>query len=406
MSSLKIVITGAFRFPDQDAAAARVLALGKALRASGHQVVFCGWEAESRSDDADASGNFRYQGFEYHSQAEFRTARLNPVRRLWSYLTAGRNTIRWLREQPPGGVDAIIAYHGRSLFLLRLMWFCRNRGIRLLFDCTEWYGSPQLVGGSLGVDSLDNAIRMRVIYPIIGHGIVISNYLQDYYVRRGAAILILPPMVDMSESKWATPSPAIGRPVSVSLVYAGSPGKKDLLDLILVGMAQALDAGIGVTLDILGPSREEVLKLLGDQASLLERLNDSIQFLGRVPQSQVPGTLSKADFSVLLRRDDRHSQAGFPTKVVESLAVGLPVICNYTSDLAKYLTDGDEGIRVERADSDSFAKALIRAAKLSLDQRASMRLKARRLAREAFDYRPYALPLNDHVSAAPTREMG
>lgn len=406
MDRRKIVITGAFRFPDRDAAAARVLALGKALRASGHEVVFCGWEAEPRPQDIDAAGGARFQGFEYFPQAEFRTKRLNPVKRLWSYLLAGRNTLKWLRKHRESGIFAVVVYHGRSLFLLRLIRFCRKHGIRLLFDCTEWYGAGQLVGGRFGIDSLDNAFRMRVINPAIKHGFVISNYLRKYYSEHGCNVLRLPPMVDIDEAKWAAPASFASESQELSLVYAGTPGKKDLLDVMLAGMMKALNAGVLVRLMVLGPAKEEVARSLGNEVGVLETLGDKVSFPGRVAQSEVPAALRKADFSVLLRREDRHSRAGFPTKVVESLAAGVPVLCNSTSDLGEFLEDGGEGLFVVEATSDAFADTLIRAAGLTGQQRATMRMKARDRAKEAFDYRQYIGSLHEHLLAIPPSGAG
>jgi len=47
----KIIYTGAFKFPDGAAAAARVLGVGKALREIGYEVEFAGWEKEEREED-------------------------------------------------------------------------------------------------------------------------------------------------------------------------------------------------------------------------------------------------------------------------------------------------------------------------------------------------------------------
>jgi hypothetical protein len=41
--------TGAFRFPNKDAAAARVIGNAKVLKKLGHEVVFLGWEESSEN---------------------------------------------------------------------------------------------------------------------------------------------------------------------------------------------------------------------------------------------------------------------------------------------------------------------------------------------------------------------
>ncbi|HYC63483.1 MAG TPA: glycosyltransferase, partial [Reyranellaceae bacterium] len=87
------------------------------------------------------------------------------------------------------------------------------------------------------------------------------------------------------------------------------------------------------------------------------------------------------------RRDDRTSRAGFPTKVVESLAVGTPVICNHTGDLAEHVRDGQEGLVCENATPAELARVIGAAINLPRDQRAVMRRLSRRQAELAFDFR-------------------
>ena len=55
--------------------------------------------------------------------------------------------------------------------------------------------------------------------------------------------------------------------------------------------------------------------------------------------------MDNVQFDVLLRYSDlRYTKAGFPTKVVESLASATPVITNITSDLEMYLKDGENSV--------------------------------------------------------------
>ncbi len=61
----RVYYVGAFSFPEGDAAAARVLNIGKALRETGFEVIYGGWEKEARLEDKDTDGNSYYQGFRY-----------------------------------------------------------------------------------------------------------------------------------------------------------------------------------------------------------------------------------------------------------------------------------------------------------------------------------------------------
>ena len=394
----KIIYTGAFNFPDGDAAAARVLGIGKALRDVGYEVEFSGWEEHGREEDRQLSNRFVYDGFFYTSQADLRHQQLPPIRRLLRYVLAGKNTINWLNSEDTTGVSAIIAYHGGSLFLLRLAALCRQRGIKLLVDCTEWYEPSHLVGGRFGLVRLDNEIRMRFINSRIGCILPISSYLENYYSTRGCHVLRVPPLVDMAESKWLIPSQLVppGQR-NLRLVYAGTPAKKDLLGSAIRGLAILKCEGITVELHLIGPSRQAVASCLGDDIPLLDTLGETVIFHGRIPQTKVPCLISNCDFSILLRPLERYAQAGFSTKMVESLAAGVPVIANPTSDIAEFVQDGIEGILLVDHSTAAFVAGVKRALSLSQVQKEDMRRNAKLRAEISFDYRRYVKQLGSFI---------
>jgi glycosyltransferase involved in cell wall biosynthesis len=101
----------------------------------------------------------------------------------------------------------------------------------------------------------------------------------------------------------------------------------------------------------------------------------------------------------LLRPDQRFAHAGFPTKLVESLTLGTPVICNITSDIGKYVRDGVEGFVCRDSSVEAFTDALHRASTLSQAERAAMRVAAHEQATRSFDYRAHVHRLTDFVSS-------
>ena len=139
-------------------------------------------------------------------------------------------------------------------------------------------------------------------------------------------------------------------------------------------------------LHLVGPSREEVSECLGSDAPMLDMMADMLIFHGRVPQSDVPRLLATADYSVLLRPLERYAQAGFPTKLVESLAAGVPVIANPTSDIAEFVRDGIEGILLTDHSPAAFVAGVKRVLTLPLAQKDAMRLNARLRAETSFDF--------------------
>ena len=216
----------------------------------------------------------------------------------------------------------------------------------------------------------------------------ISSLLERYYRDKGKPTIRVPPTLDVAGTEWRDH----GRPDrgGLSLIYAGSPGRKDLLRNIIEGVAAVDSEGTRVTLDVLGPTMNEVQQLLGAR----RQLPQGIKVRGRVPQAEIAEAYRAADFSVLLREPLHFAHAGFPTKVPESLAVGTPVICNRTSDLPEYIRDGQEGLFCADHSAQAFASAVRRALALEPSRRGEMRRAARVAAETLFDFRRYSNDLS------------
>ncbi|MPT36129.1 MAG: glycosyltransferase family 1 protein [Flavobacterium sp.] len=122
----------------------------------------------------------------------------------------------------------------------------------------------------------------------------------------------------------------------------------------------------------------------------MERCRKSLIIHGRVKRSVVLDYMKQANFTVLLRSTElRYAKAGFPTKVVESLATATPVMCNITSDLGDYLTDGENALLVKSCSEKEFKNTLEKALALSWEQRNELCLNARKTAEANFDYRNF-----------------
>lgn len=367
-----------------------MLGLGKAMRAGGLSVFFAGGEDTERATDRQRDGNYVYQGFGYESMGELRTSAMSPAKRLVHFLSAGIPTLNWLRQTDLTGVKAIVSSSGYSGYLTRLTPFCRERGIALIVDAVEWYDPCQCVGGRYGPHFAEISFAMRYLHPRIGSIIAISSYLDRYYNDRGCRTIRVPPLVDLKDPKWSTTGAGTTHGDMPRIVYAGSPGRKDRLAIVIGGLSKLYTQGIRVQLELIGPTHADVRAMLGADCARLDLLGDSVLFRGRIPQVEVPSRLADADFSVLVRPPDRYAQAGFPTKVVESLSAGLPVITNRTSDLAEFIEDGREGILLDDCTEQAFAQGLKRALDMPRSKWRSMRVCARERAEVSFDYRAHS----------------
>ena len=88
---------------------------------------------------------------------------------------------------------------------------------------------------------------------------------------------------------------------------------------------------------------------------------------------------------------------GFPTKFVESLSVGTPVIGNLTGDLASYLVDAETGVVCLDWSVQELEHGFEKALAMSDDGRATMRNECRKMARAEFDCGNFSEALGDFL---------
>ena len=386
-----ILYSGFFRFPDGDAAGHRVKGIGRLLNALNYQVEFIGI---SESTDSETARWRELDGFRYCS--------IPRSAGRWGWLGRIDGLIHRVCQeihQQRSTLKAVILYNAPA-WICREVQACASKfGLPVIGDITEWYSPRQFKGGVFNPFFFDNEIRMRYSCRAMGHIIAISDYLESYY-SRSCSVVNLPPMIDLAEEKWRrSEASAVREQNSFQLGYAGTPGRKDNMELLLAAMlALKQKDGILVILNLYGPVATDLLQVL-KRKNLLRLLSEQIVFHGRVTSRELPGLLQMNDFTFLFRPVKRYSTAGFPTKFVESMAAGVPVIANLTSNLGRFLQNGKNGIVI---DGEKIEQALRTACALTDAERSSMRENAYQTAVHSFDYRNYIASMTKFMSSLPS----
>jgi glycosyltransferase involved in cell wall biosynthesis len=132
------------------------------------------------------------------------------------------------------------------------------------------------------------------------------------------------------------------------LTFAGRMGRQKALE---VGLA-AVAASPGVTLLLAGdgPERDAMERRAAEFG-----LGDRARFVGPLDRNGVLELFRAADASLL-----SSSWENFPHTVVESLAVGTPVISTAVGGVPEVVTDGENGLLVPAGDPDALAAAIRR----------------------------------------------
>lgn len=382
-----IAYVGPFPFPWGQAGSRRMYGVARSLAAAGHTVVVGSGDSEPRSEvlleRTEHQGSIRYIGLGESPAADASIVE-KTIRIFWFW---GLRTVEWLDAQPVKP-SHIIVYGGSAPYMLRLLPWCRKNGVRIIADVVEWYDPRQMTGGVLGPFNISAKIALRYLYPKCDGIVAISSLLANHYGSLGCPVIRVPPTLDVYGSVPGDRGSS-DDPDTLTLVYAGTPGKKDLLGNVIAGVARVDPLGSRLKLLVIGPSIEQVRGLLAGQ-----EIPPAVHVLGKVAQSEVTQYVRASDFSVLLREPQYFANAGFPTKFVESMACGVPVIANLTSDLGLYLHDGVEGLVCKDHSVDAFSVALGKALNLSVEQLVAMRVAARQQAERSFDSSVYSESLS------------
>lgn len=393
-----IAYVGPVAIPEGGAAARRILGNARALVAAGYEVTIVSGQPPGPPGAVfDVAPGIRCA-----SVNERDSEHLPKALRHARYALMGARSRRWLNAQPVAPA-AVILYSGYTPYLLQLTGWARRRRVPLLFDAVEWYTARSLLGFLVSPRLWQFEFAMRVLIPRLNGVVAISRALERYYLRRNVAVVRVPPLFDPAEiaPRNRAPDPR-GR---LRLAYSGSPGNKDLIDLVIEAVMR-LDGGAGrIVLDIAGLSDDELRRRAPLQQSG-GAIPDCLRAHGTVSHARSMQIVGDADFTVFLRHPNRVATHGFPTKFVESLALGTPVIANITSDLADHLRDGETGLICPTPTLDGVMATLERASALHKQQPGTLRHAARAEAERAFGCQVHAAAMSDMLRRASEKFPG
>lgn len=366
MNKETILYIGGFELPDKNAAAHRVLNNGKALKKLEYNVVFIGVDRELSFNDGIKRVDKDIQGFECWSIP------YPQNNREWIYYLCNIDYFIKVTKKI-NNIKAVICYNYQSVALLKIKRYCNKNNIKIIADSTEWYSTKGANIMFKIIKGFDSFLRMRIIQKRLDGVIVISNYLKDYY-NKCKNVVYIPPLIDFNEKKWKREyEGSYGE--EVRLIYAGSPGRdKDKLNLIINTLSE-IDSEVNYFFKIVGITKEQYLKGYPEHKKVIDRLNNKISFLGKLPHIESLKEVKLADFSIVIRESTRMVNAGFPTKFVESMACRTPVVSSRISDLEDYLEDGENGFFIDINDKLSSKFIIDKIFKMKREEIESMKKK-------------------------------
>lgn len=321
-----IVYIGGFELPDKNAAAHRVINNAKIFYKLGYEIVFCGIDKSISKNSIEPINGPFYKSYpiKYPKTAIQWARYLLTFKHIKTVLSAISN------------LKFVICYNMHAIPFSKTIAFCKKKKISVIIDVTEWYENKFSLVPNKFFKFLDTEIVMKKLNKKVDGAIVISKFLENYYSKTLKAIILIPPLVDISEDIWNQKRETSDR---ISFIFNGIPekGKEDLE----LSVSCFFDIEGDYQLKMLGITKEDFCNEFPALKSKVYNSSEKIFFYGVVSHNDSIKLLLESDYCFILRRQSRKNNAGFSTKFVEAITTGTFVIATNTGDVAEYTNQGN-----------------------------------------------------------------
>ena len=366
----KLLMVTDLSFPGS-AMASRLLAFVKLFYCLGYDIHLIA----GKSDELKSGKIYQGEDFTYEIVSSKRSDRM------MSYL-GNENLIKAVeRYVSENEVDYIFSTSLNVLYR-KLLKLCKKRNIKLILEQCEWYDPSSFGMGEKDIRYLRFNKNIKKYYKEADYIISISRLLDNYYKGLGVKSIRIPSITDV-----------ISKPKNydidnekIKLVFTGNTSNsKELIVPVLEALSEYKDR---IELHIYGSSMNGLRKHVNNDV-LIDSLNGSLFVHGVIKQEEVEKVLLNSNYQIFIRPKRRSSDAGFPTKLCESMSVGTPCITNDTGDISLVLRDGKNGFLVGGNDTEAVKRVFERIVNFDSDSYRQMRMMARMDAQSFFDYRNY-----------------
>lgn len=337
-----------------NAGALRNLNVANALALEGHEVmIFTGDAPEDII--APEWNSLKAPGVMIRAVGVSRAGRTARLRRAIKGIQIDSVQIGW--------ADAVILYNPSPFQYFRIV-FQRRKAGRIVLDVSEWLAPADLPGSWRSPYTWVYEGFMHLLPALLGRrgrALAISRPMAEWLRKRGADVLVVPPLSGVTAHRS-------DRAATVTRIVLSGSGiarnGKDAAGLRhIVRLAETAPEVLeGFAFDILGDVDDAM-------ARKLEELRDRATFVqhGWVDWERSLTILGNASWLMLLRDPDiRRQRLGYPSKVIEALTLGVPVIVNRCGGTTDYLEDGSNALIIETVTEDDLQQALTRARSMCL----------------------------------------
>jgi len=346
-----IIIGESYTFPDGNAATNRVHTYAKGFIENGVNVhVICFASRYDTPGDGITNGIHYYHPFGQRKRNKYFL-----VRR-WQKITKYFKTIILIEKiNKSDKVFAIICYTQLLQTLLFVFSLAKYINSKLILERSEH--PLRKYQKTIFTKKIGN-FKARIETKLCDGLFCISQYLIDFYKKRNVSIkklFLVPSTVDPERFNIQIKSPL---PYKYILYCGTLTLTKDGVDILIKSYAQIAEKFLDLMLVLIGKgdtsNQEIIIK------ELISRLNldNRVFFLGQLPRTEIAVYMKNAQILALARPTSMVADAGFPSKLTEYLATGVPVVVTGVGDIPVYLKDNENSFIAEPDNVDAFASKM------------------------------------------------
>lgn len=262
----------------------------------------------------------------------------------------------------------------------------------------EWYDYSTFKYGKLNPYYREHIRMIEKKNRKVSGIIAISRLFEQHYSFQGVPAIRIPTILDVKNTGYRIERSNTASDGVYHIAFAGSLGKgKEKMEPVFKALVKINQTGRNIIFDIYGPSEKDLLINIDGDNNLWNQVQPYINVHGRILQTEVENAVRNADFTIFTRPIRRSSNAGFPTKFAESMAVGTPVITNDTGDISLYLRNGVNGFLIGNGTEGEILNAFETLISFNGEQYIGMRKNARNTAECNFSYSSYIEEMNSFL---------
>ncbi|MGA9643236.1 MAG: glycosyltransferase family 4 protein, partial [Terriglobales bacterium] len=390
---VKILYVSQYFPPEMGAPAARASELARHWTRMGHEVTILTGFPNHPTGVVPPEWRSRFRRFFFRETMD----RVNVVRTwLWPLPNRKaheriRNYVSFCVSAAARGLglskpDVVIATSPQLLVALSGWWLAAWKNVPFVFEVRDlWPESLAAVGGGG-----ENSLLHRALGAIAGflyrradHVVVVTPAFKDHLMRMWQVPEEKISIVENGvETDLFRPDVAGSGSARESTVNSGE-GEFVICYVGTLGMAHGLETLIEAAEELRGSLPNASVLLIGEGAEkrrvvglATARGLTNMRFMSERSREQIPALLSAADVCLVMLKKRELFKTVIPTKLLEYMACGRPVIVTVEGHAREIVEDAGAGVFVPPEDSHALAEAICAMAR-NPDERRQMGVNGR-----------------------------